>query len=285
MAVFLAIIALVIWCTLATSIVTLSSISPMLITGLGLLAGGVLGLPWVKWRSFDKSALLIGAGAMLGYHAIYFISLKMADPVVASLLHYLWPLFIIFLTPVFLKGSAITARSLLAGVIGFLGAAICIGSSVGEHVNSWAGYLLALVSALIWAGYSVWSKKMADVPVSAVSVYCLVAGFGSIVLSFAFDGWPVFWLQVNKITNIQWLIIFYLGLGPLGGAFYLWDYAMKTGSPQKIALIAYAVPVVSTIFMQLTLGRELTLPLMLGAVFVTFAVAVGSSAKSELKRD
>ena len=40
-----------------------------------------------------------------------------------------------------------------------------------------------------------------------------------------------------------------LGLGPVGGAFFLWDLGMKRGDPQLLGTLAYAVPVASTLLL------------------------------------
>ncbi|MDW3685295.1 DMT family transporter [Cupriavidus sp. CV2] len=280
----LAICALLIWSTLAVSVVSLSALPPLLTTGLALIGGGALGLPWVRWRHLRARPLLVGSAAMLGYHALYFLSLQTADPVAANLLHYLWPLFIIVLTPLMLRrqgGHALARHHVAAGLLGFAGAAACVGAVPAFNASAWLGYTLALVSALVWAYFSVWSRRFAEVPTSTVSLYCLAAG----VVSLAIYAAPApTWasamatadLPVLSLDLKQWLTLGYLSLGPLGGAFYLWDYAMKKGNPQRIALFAYAVPVVSTLFVQVFLGRRLEPATLLGALLVTAAVGLGN---------
>ena len=49
-----------------------------------------------------------------------------------------------------------------------------------------------------------------------------------------------------------------LGLGPMGAAFYLWDFAMKRGDPRVVGVLAYATPVLSTALLALVTGRTLT---------------------------
>src|SRR5262245_57633722 len=47
-------------------------------------AAGVLRQPAVVW--------LLGVGGLFGYHALYFIALRLAPPAEAQLVNYLWPL-------------------------------------------------------------------------------------------------------------------------------------------------------------------------------------------------
>jgi len=37
-----------------------------------------------------------------------------------------------------------------------------------------------------------------------------------------------------------------MGLGPMGAAFFLWDYALKRGDPRLIGTLAHLTPVLST---------------------------------------
>jgi len=40
-----------------------------------------------------------------------------------------------------------------------------------------------------------------------------------------------------------------LGLGPVGLAFYLWDYGVKRGDLRLLGVAAYAAPVISTLIL------------------------------------
>jgi drug/metabolite transporter (DMT)-like permease len=269
----LAILALLIWSSLAVSAVALTGVPALFSTGIALAIGGACGLPWIRWRELSLSALLVGAGAMFGYHALYFLSLKLAEPVVANLLHYLWPLLIILLTPALLPNHRLSRTHVIAGLLGFVGIVACVGDAPLGNWNAWWGYVLALVSALIWAAYSVWAKRSAAVPTSTVALYCLLAGITAIATNF-------FVQESFSVSRWQWIVLIYMGIGPLGGAFYLWDIAMKRGHPQRIALYGYAVPIASTAFVSIYVGKGLTAGTMLGALFVTISVMVGRRAEN-----
>lgn len=276
----MAVCALLIWSTLAVSVVSLSELSPLLTTGIALAGGGLIGLPWVPWRSLRTRAVAVGALAMFGYHALYFVSLRIADPVAANLLHYLWPLLIILFSPLMLKSVRTEFRHILAGILGFAAACACLAPSVSIQGSQLGGLTVALVSAAIWAYYSVWSGRLPEMPTAAVSLYCLLAGMGSLAAYLALGSLPTFdvWHlggEFGAPTSGQWLMLGYLAIGPLGGAFYLWDHAMKKGNSHQIALIAYAVPIASTIFVSMFLGRGLETATAVGAALVTLAVAIG----------
>jgi drug/metabolite transporter (DMT)-like permease len=53
----------------------------------------------------------------------------------------------------------------------------------------------------------------------------------------------------------EWLAIGLLGLGPVGAAFFLWDYGTKNGNLPLLGVVAYAAPVLSTLLL-VAFGRE-----------------------------
>lgn len=280
-ALFVAVITLLIWSTLAVSVVSLSTIPPLLTTAIGLAGGGLIGIPWIRWRQLKARIVIVGSLSMFGYHALYFLSLQWADPVAANLLHYLWPLLIILLGPMMLPGHRLSRFHVAAGGFGFLGAVACMSSGPAFLSSSWPGFLLAGTSALIWAYYSVWSRRWQDVPTSTVALYCFLAGVASlltyVVMSLSgMAALPPVGSALRDIAPRQWLVLLYLIAGPLGGTFYMWDYAIKRGRPSQIAILAYAVPVASTLFVSLYLGRGLDMRSLFGAVMVSAAVALGN---------
>ena len=50
-------------------------------------------------------------------------------------------------------------------------------------------------------------------------------------------------------TAGEWLAILGLGLGPVGLAFYVWDYGVKHGDIRLLGVAAYAAPVLSTLIL------------------------------------
>ena len=57
-----------------------------------------------------------------------------------------------------------------------------------------------------------------------------------------------------------------LGAGPVGAAFFLWDVGMKRGDPRLLGVLAYAVPVASTLL--LVLAGEGALSWRVGAALL-----------------
>ena len=64
------------------------------------------------------------------------------------------------------------------------------------------------------------------------------------------------------------------GSGPMGGAFYLWDYAMKKANHEHVAILSYATPVLSTAFLALYLGLGMQWYIWVGAALVTVSMVM-----------
>ena len=103
--------AIALWASLASLGVSLTHIPPFLLTGIALIIGSVPAWPFVlrdpsQWR-IPLRTLALGVYGLFAYHFLLFIALRHAPPVEANLVNYLWPLFIVVLSPVVLPGVAL----------------------------------------------------------------------------------------------------------------------------------------------------------------------------------
>jgi drug/metabolite transporter (DMT)-like permease len=67
---------------------------------------------------------------------------------------------------------------------------------------------------------------------------------------------------------MQWLAIVGLGLGPVGAAFYLWDWGVKRGDIKILGVTSYAAPVLSTFLLVVTGYAEASLSLGLATLLI-----------------
>src|SRR6187431_255139 len=134
--------AITLWALLASLGVSLRHIPPFLLTGIALVIGSLLSLPFVardesQWR-IPASTLALGVYGLFGFHFLLFIALRLAPPVEANLVNYLWPLLIVVLAPLLLPGMRLRAAHAGAAVAGFAGAAIAILGARDASGGSWA---------------------------------------------------------------------------------------------------------------------------------------------------
>jgi drug/metabolite transporter (DMT)-like permease len=221
------------------------------------------------------STLAVGVYGLFGFHFFLFIALRHAPPVQANLVNYLWPLGMVVMAPWFLPGKRVTLRHGAAALLGFAGAALAILGGVDETITAtWAwGYLPALGSAFVWASYSLLTQRVAHFPTAAIGGFAAVSG----VLSLLCHAWletPV------NLTGHDWLLMTLLGLGPLGGAFFLWDAALKRGDAQQIAVLSFLTPLLSTLVLLSVRGESLRITVVLAALMIVGAAVVARRADS-----
>jgi drug/metabolite transporter (DMT)-like permease len=270
--------AVILWGSLAALGASLNHVPPFLLTGIGLLIGSLVALPLAKFNfkklKVSRKALLVGVSGLFGYHAALFAGLQNAPSVQANLVNYLWPLLIVVLAPLIIPGTSLTLRHVIAALVGFAGAGIAILSGA-ELVGGFAiGYVFALIAAIFWATYSLLSKRV-QFRTTAVGTFGFVSGILAITAHLIFE-------PATTIQGSDWLVLIALGLGPLGASFYLWDYALKTGNPQRVGLIAFLTPLISTTLLLLVTLTPLSPLLALSAAMIFTAAFVGSRSGKQV---
>jgi drug/metabolite transporter (DMT)-like permease len=185
----------------------------------------------------------LGIYGLFGYHFCYFMALRLAPPVESGLINYLWPLLIV-LFAAFLPGERLRGRQVAGALLGFAGAALIVTEGQGLRVEPQyaAGYAFAVAAGVIWASYSVLSRRARHVPTSAVGAFCGATALLGLVCHLLFE-------QTVRPSGGEWLAVLGLGLGPVGAAFYVWDYGVKHGNIQTLGALAYAAPLLSTLLL------------------------------------
>lgn len=272
----LALGAIVLWASLAGFGVALAHVPPFLLTGLALLLGSVIALPLSRfdlrqWRVPPRT-LALGVYGLFGYHFLLFMALQNAPPVQANLVNYLWPLGMVLLAPLFLPGTSLTARHVLAALLGFGGAALAIlgtpSNDVGAPLWDW-GYIAALLAAFIWASYSLLTQRVQPFPNAAIGTFALVSGLLALLCHV--------WLEpAVALSARDWMLIALLGLGPLGGAFFLWDAALKRGDARQIGVLSFLTPLLSTLVLLAVRGEEPSLAVAVATLLIVGAAVIAT---------
>ncbi|HCX81394.1 MAG: permease [Curvibacter sp. RIFCSPHIGHO2_12_FULL_63_18] len=271
----LALAAIALWGSLAPLGVSLGHVPPFLLTGCALLFGSLIGLVLSKgrvqqWR-VPSSTLALGVYGLFGFHFLLFIALRHAPPVQANLVNYLWPLGIVLMAPLFLPGVQLHRLHVAAALLGFAGAALAIvGGRDLQGGFAW-GYLPALGSAFIWASYSLLTQRVPAFPSAAIGLFGVVSGLLSLLCHALLES-PV------DLSPRDWALLAAMGLGPLGGAFYLWDAALKRGDARQIGVLSFLTPLLSTLALLWLRGEWPSASVVLAAALIIGAAVLGARA-------
>ena len=261
--------AIVLWSTVAVLGVRLRHLPPFFLTGCALLLGAVWGGRGVGLRGLRPAVLALGVYGLFAYHLCLFLALRLAPPVEANLVNYLWPLLIVVLAPALVPGARLRVRHLLGAGLGFAGAAqlLLVGPAAGAPKNRLAGLLLALAGAVIWSTYSLLSRRMGGFPPATIATFCAVSGALALVCHALLEP-PVLPAAADL------LLLLLMGLGPLGFAFQLWNRALRDGDPRLVGTLAYLTPLLSTLLVAAFGGGRLTATSALAAALIVGGAVV-----------
>ncbi|MEJ1976840.1 MAG: EamA family transporter [Acetobacteraceae bacterium] len=240
--------AIGLWALLALLVRSVADIPPFALVALSFAVAAVAGLAWlaatgrlheVRQRPV---AWVHGVGGLFGSNALYFAALSIAPPAEANLLNYTWPLMLVVLSATLL-GLRLTRWHVAGVALAGLGCALLLAGGARFTAGAALGYGLALSDAVVWAVYSALSRRWFQaVPSGALAGFCAGAAGLAALCHALFE-------PAASLDARAWAIVLLMGLGPVGGAFYLWDIGMKYGDPRVLGTLAYATPVLSTLFL------------------------------------
>ncbi|SDX58265.1 DMT family transporter [Paenibacillus sp. CF384] len=256
--------------------------------GIGVVVFAGIVLVKVRWRtlrlwSWRQMALIASCGlfAFL-YDALYLQALDRIPAVEASMLNYLFPIFIvIFAIPI--HKEKMNRYKLLSVFMGFAGTVLLMtkGDISSMKLTNWIGDVLAILAAVSWGLFTNLVKKnKQDMLISTffitVVAFVLSAGglfvYSNLMLPRLVDFGGVFWLSMCNIV--------------LG--FFLYFRALRYSPASLIASFTFFTPFVTLVFIMLLLDERLTLMDGLAALLILCSVPVqklgsmlGSGEKKE----
>ncbi|MGO2130474.1 MAG: DMT family transporter [Pseudoalteromonas prydzensis] len=223
--------------------------------------------PLLTQPTLGKAQTIIGIAGLFGFHFCYFMALKYAPLIEVSLIVYLWPL----LLGVFVAQSKHKINAILGGLVSFIGIVFLISDGSGFAVDSqyFLGYLFAASCALLWSSYS-WLMTRFDNHVDDIGWLSLYVAILALLAHIFFEQ------TVTGFSLSQAVGILLLGLGPVGGAFYLWDIALKRGNKTLLASLSFLTPLLSTLLLVLAQQIHFSWSILIALAFVFTGAAISN---------
>jgi drug/metabolite transporter (DMT)-like permease len=274
--------AVLMWSLLALFTIGSAPVPPLLLNAICFGIGGLIGLVWTARQGFGMlrgiswKVYAFGTLGLFGYHFLYFTAFRLSPTAETGLIAYLWPLLIVLLSGL-LPGERLRAPHVIGALIAFAGAAVIVLGRGDEGDGSAFGLALAFVCAVTWAGYSVISRRLGEVPTESVTVFCLATAALSVAAHLALE--ETVWPQ----DTLGWAAVLALGIGPVGAAFFTWDIGMKRGDIQLLGVASYAAPLLSTLALVAAGITKPTWTIAVAAVLIAGGAAL--AAKASAKKD
>ena len=168
------------------------------------------------------------------------------------------PFFTAVLSHVFLKTEEKLKVQFFVGfVVAMIG--ICLISFNGKELElNPIGDILAVVAALVWAVYSLLTRKISSYGLNTIGTTRKIFTYGILFMLpflFVFD----FNLDVQKVIKPEYAInLIYLGLGASALCFVTWNYAVKVLGAVKTSMYIYIVPVITVVTSVIVLKEKIT---------------------------
>ena len=193
------------------------------------------------------------------------------------------PFFTALLSHLFLKSERPKANFYIGFAVAMAG--ICLISFNGSKLElNPVGDLLALLAALIWACYSVLTKKISGYGYHTILTTRRIFCYGILFMIptlFLFD----FKLELTRFANPVYLFnIIFLGLGASALCFVTWNFAVKVLGAIKTSIYIYMVPVITVITSVVVLHEKITTLAAVGTV-LTLAGLFLSESKLFLRKE
>ncbi|WP_210245001.1 EamA family transporter [Mesorhizobium sp. J18] len=264
-------IAILSWGSLGALGALAAAMPPYLVLGLCFSIAAVTGtgccaIARVRLVPLYAPEVLLAAFLLGAYHLAYFEAFHHAEAIPVSLINYLWPAWLIVIGNLFFALNSGWA-GYLGAAIGFAGVAILIGGDFDVKTGDTLGYALAMAGAILWATYSNLRRRARHEGMGAMVSICILASLFCFAIAL-FAG------EIFMPTRQDMLVILLLGIGPAGGAFFLWDYGMRFGNAPLLGVMGYSAPVLSTGLMVLLGMGQLSWRMAAAVAMITLGGAV-----------
>lgn len=177
------------------------------------------------------------------------------------------PFFTAILSHLFMKSEEKLRAQFLIGFVVAMVGIILISFNGSELELNPIGDFLAVAAALVWACYSILTRKISSFGYPVILSTRRTFFYGILFMIpalFFFDFQP----DLSRFINVTYLFnILYLGLGASALCFVTWNFAVKELGAVKTSVYIYMVPVITVITSILILHEQLTLLAGIGAVF------------------
>lgn len=229
--------------------------------------------------------LSLGLLGMVLIQSFQNFGLKYSSSIMGGVLINTSPIFILFLSILFLKESS-NRNKILGIILGFAGIAVM--TLIGEDFSNFSakntllGNMLLLGVAACWAIYSVVIKNFLNKysPLTLTFISYLI---GTILLT------PITLMTedvniLRTISPISWIIILYLGMFGSAAAYLLWNYGVKYIEVSKASVYQYLSPATAILLGFIFLHEKIDIFDIIGIILIFGGIYISGRNGISLKK-
>lgn len=284
-----AIITIIIWgTTFVSTKILLEDFQPIEILFfrfiLGLLALYVVcpHLLVIKNKKEEITFLFAGLSGVCLYYLLENIALTYTLASNVGVIISIAPFFTAFLTHFIVKTEErFNIRFFIGFILAIVGICLISFSGNAEVQINPIGDLLAVLAAVVWAVYSVLSRKISSYGYNVVQSTRRIFIYGILFMVpalFVFD----FKLQLSRLAEVQNLInILFLGFGASAMCFVTWNIAVKILGAVKTSVYIYLVPVITIVTSVIVLKEKITIWIVTGTIMTLFGLFISEYRKNK----
>jgi drug/metabolite transporter (DMT)-like permease len=219
----------------------------------------------VKNKKEELTFLFAGLSGVCLYYLLENIALTYTLASNVGIIISIAPFFTAIFTHLFMKEDEKLNSNFFVGFIfAILGIFLINFSGKADLEINPLGDILAIMAAVVWAIYSVLSKKISQYGYNTVQSTRRVFTYGILFMIpalFVFD----FRFQPERFMNMQNLLnILFLGIGASAICFVTWNIAVKILGAVKTSVYIYLVPVITIITSVIILKEKVTIWVTIG---------------------
>ncbi len=253
--------------------VTGDGLNPVFAAGLRSVGAVVVLLIWMRLRgiSFSVPRRAWAGGVITGLLFVIeftglFVALDLSTVSRVSVIFYSMPVWLTLMAHWLLPSERLT-RLRLAGLgMAMAGVALALSDRSGGHV-SWAGDIMALMSALSWAGIALCLRitPLSEVPPAPQLLFQVVIS-APILLLLA----PLFGPLVREFEPVHLAALIYQIFAVASFGYLAWFWLLKIYPTSSVASFSFLSPVIAVLLGWLLLSEQVALSVW-GALFLVAA--------------
>lgn len=224
-----------------------------------------------EYKKKDKKSIivLIISGMAIGFNWVFlFNSYNYITVANATIVYYLAPVIVIFVSPIFLK-EKLTLKKVLAVMCAMIGLVLIVRTGQSStNINLTQGIINAFLAACLYASVIILNKFIKNVDDYTKTFIQLF------MASMVLLPWVIFRNNIIFDSTKSIILILILGIAHTGIAYCLYFSAMKDLKAQSIAILGYIDPVSSVVFSIFLLREPFSIYQLIGGVIILASAVI-----------